>query len=195
MRYSDFEPSDYLDRLTILELERYHSFNHISRKREFVATRILRHELFGFEHIHYDANGAPFIDKEGFLSVSHSRGVVGIAINKHYQLGLDLEEPRANILELGKKFISDKEAELFDATDPGVVTKIWSAKEALYKLAGRRKIIFRTDLILTKDEQGNWLGEILNTDHRILVKLDIFEWNHLYITINREAIEVEQHIR
>lgn len=189
LEYQEFNPSEYLDKLTSLELERYHDFSNIKRKREFVATRLLRHETLGFEHIHYDPNGAPFIQDEGYISISHSGNMVGLAINKLHSVGLDLEFPRANILKIKSKFLSEKEKGIFNTDDPDVVTKLWSAKEALYKLAGRKKILFIEELHMTKDENDNWIGTIINPDHRLSVKLDIFEFEGTFITINTEAVE------
>jgi len=189
MEYQEFDPTAYLNKLTSLELERYHEFKNIKRKREFVATRLLRHDTLGFEHIHYDANGAPFIKGEGFISISHSGKMVGLAINKSHSIGLDLEFPRDTILKIKKKFVSEKEMEIFDTEDPDTVTKIWSAKEALYKLAGRKQILFIEELHLSKDENDAWIGRIINPDHELCVKLDIFEHQGTFITINTEAVE------
>lgn len=188
LHYSDFNPTEYLDRLTELELERYHTFSHIKRKREFVATRILRHQLFGFEHIHYDEHGAPYIDSEGFISVSHCNGSIGIALNKEFQVGLDLEVPRPQITQLADKFLSAHERDYFDISDPMELTKIWSAKEALYKLAGRKEIIFSKDLLLEDKDELSWNARILNKDHERKIKLHIFEHKGMIVTINKQPI-------
>ena len=47
LEYDDsFDTSLYLDTLTIKEKERFFSFKSERRKREFLATRILKHQLF-----------------------------------------------------------------------------------------------------------------------------------------------------
>ena len=189
LEYDDFDPTSYINKLTDTELERLNNFKHIKRKREFVATRILRHNLFGFEHIHYDPLGAPYIEKEGFISISHSKNKVAIALNKEYQIGIDLEPHRPNILKVAHKFLTKKEMEIFDCTDTLTVTQIWSAKETLYKLAGRKKILFSKELHLEKDEKGNWIGIIDNFDHVLVVKLNIFDFKDTIITINADEIE------
>lgn len=85
MHFDAFDPNDYLDHLTEQETERYFSFTHPKRRMEFVATRILRHRIFGFEHIHYTPLGAPYIQDEGFISISHAKGVVGIALSEAFR--------------------------------------------------------------------------------------------------------------
>ena len=131
LSYEDFDPLSFTSKLTNIETERLFNFKNINRRREFVATRILRHQLFGYQHIHYDKNGAPFIQNEGYISVSHSKNLVGIAVNEDYKVGLDLETHRKNILKLKSKFLSDNEQNEFSCDDYIEVTKIWSAKEAL----------------------------------------------------------------
>ena len=79
--------------------------------------------------------------------------------------------------------------QLFDCTNPDVVTKLWSAKEALYKLAGRKEILFIEELLLSKTEDGLLSGSIINPDHELYVKLDIFERNGMFITINTDEVE------
>ncbi|NQY68581.1 MAG: 4'-phosphopantetheinyl transferase superfamily protein [Flavobacteriales bacterium] len=189
LTYEDFDPSSYIENLTPIEIERYHTFKNIGRKREFVATRILRCRNLGADQILYDPNGAPFIKGEGFISVSHSGDTVGLAINKNHSVGLDIEFPRKNILKIKSKFLSEREMQLFDCTNPDVVTKLWSAKEALYKLAGRKEILFIEELLLSKTEDGLLSGTIINPDHELYVKLDIFERNGMFITINTDEVE------
>ncbi len=189
MSYSDFDPNKYIDHLTGIEQERFFSFKHIQRKREFIATRILRHKVFGFQHIHYSTIGAPYIEDEGFISISHSPHLAGIAVNKEYMIGLDLEWPRENILEIAPKFITQKELDFFDGSNKLEMTKVWSTKEAMYKLAGRKKIIFKKELLLSKDENGQWLGEIVNPDHTLRVKIAIFDHQGTVVSINSCAIE------
>ncbi len=189
--YDEFEPTDFTEYLTEEENARMLSFGSISRRREFVAARILRHRIFGFQHIHYDKNGAPYIKGTGFISISHSRNMVGLAINPNYKIGLDLESPRDNVLDIMPKFISKDEPLFFDTANPSVVTKIWSAKEALYKLAGRKKIHFKTELLLSVDKNGDWLGRIVNPENDILVKLNIFEHEGTVISINKAPVVEE----
>ena len=91
LSFEEFDPITYLDQLTDQEKDRFFSFGHDKRRREFAATRILRHRVFGFKHIHYDQFGAPYIEDEGYISISHAHGIVGIALCKDFSIGLDLE--------------------------------------------------------------------------------------------------------
>jgi 4'-phosphopantetheinyl transferase EntD len=187
--FKEFDPFDYLDQLTTEEQERFFLFKHINRQREFVATRILRHRLFGFEHIHYDENGAPFINKEGYISISHAPNMVGIAMCKEFKVGLDLETIRAKSLLVKHKFLSHDESNKLDLNSKVEMTKVWSGKEALYKLAGRKEIHFKTELLLQKKTETNWIGIIHNHDHSLKVEMCIFEHNGTIVSLNKMPCE------
>jgi phosphopantetheinyl transferase len=191
LSFSDFEPSEYLDHLTIDEIERFKAFNHQRRKREFVATRILRHSIFGFKHIHYNEVGAPYIDGEGFISISHAENLVGIALNTFYQIGLDIELIQDKAYRLQSKFLSESELSSFDISNHQIMTACWSAKETLYKLAGRKKIDFKKDLHLFNMEENVWVGKIINVNTIISVNLHIKVYNQYIISFNSSPIEIE----
>ena len=148
MDYGNFEPNDYTEHLSDVEYARYLTFKHIRRRKEFIATRILRKRILGSQHIQYNSIGAPYIKGVGFISISHSSHLVGLAFNENYMVGLDLETPRENILDISPKFLAPIEKHYFDNTNKLEMTSVWSAKEAMYKLAGRKKIIFNSDLTL-----------------------------------------------
>lgn len=189
LRFAEFNPADYLDQLTLEEQERFFSFSHPKRKMEFVATRILRHRIFGFEHIHYDEHGAPYINQEGFISISHASGIVGIALCAAYKVGLDLESVRPKAVELASKFLSEKERSYFNLEDPTEMTTVWSAKEVLYKLAGRKEIHFKTQLVLKKNQNGTFSGTILNPDHELYTEIHVLENKGTIVSFNSKACE------
>jgi len=186
--YSDFDPSDYIENLTTLEKQRFHSFKHIRRKREFIATRILRNRSVGFQHIHYDIHGAPYLESGVFISISHSKNKVGIAVNKDYKIGLDIESIRPTIKTIMHKFLSEEEQVQFDIKNIVEVCKIWSAKETLYKLAGRKQIQFKSELLLNRTSDNLWKGTIVNSNYSFSVNLKVFEHDQMIITTNTEAI-------
>ena len=191
LSFSDFEPLNYLEHLTSQEIERFEAFSHEQRKREFVATRILRHSIFGFKHIHYNAVGAPYIEDEGFISISHAKNLVGIAINSFYQIGLDLELIQDKAFKVQSKFLNESEISIFDTSNHHTMTACWSAKETLYKLAGRKKIDFKKDLQLYNKEENLWIGKIIHPETIFSVNLRITEYNNYIITFNSSPIEIE----
>jgi len=189
MDYGDLDPSGYTEHLSESEFARFLTFGHIRRRREFIATRILKRKILDNQPIEYNSIGAPYIKGVGYISISHSSHLVGLAFNEEYMVGLDLETPRDNILDIVPKFVAPTERIMFDTNDKLEMTKMWSAKEALYKLAGRKKIIFKEELLLSKSESGDWLGKIVNPDHTLSVELDIFDHQGTVVSINKNKVE------
>ncbi|MEY3236566.1 MAG: hypothetical protein RI883_667 [Bacteroidota bacterium] len=192
MYFKEFNPTDFLEQLTEQEKERFFSFTNINRQREFVATRILRHRLFGFQHIHYDVHGAPYIENEGFISISHAKGVVGIALSKNFKIGLDLEPQRDKAKKLFPKFLSNDEIMSLDTSSEQEMTTAWSLKEVLYKLAGRKQLIFKSDLLIQKLDDTIWAGTIIHPNEKIHVELSTFVRNDLIICINTDSCKIAQ---
>lgn len=188
IHYDEFDPYDYLKYLTSLEKERFFEFKHRHRKCEFVATRYLRHQLFGFEHIHYDIHGAPFIKGEGFISISHTPGTVGIAFNKDFQIGLDIEIRGYKAQRVHHKFLSEDETKLFNASDPDAMTLAWSAKESLYKIAGRKQIDFKNDLLLKPNGLNSILGQVKTREALSSAEIYTFVADRFVYTINESPL-------
>lgn len=187
MFYAEFAIEDYLHQLLPAEIERLNQFSHIKRKREFVATRILRSTLFGKNQINYTEIGAPFIGDEGYISISHASNVVGLAFSKSHAVGLDLEPIREKVHAVKHKFLSKSESETLQTASTEEMIKVWSAKEALYKLAERKKIIFASELIIQKIDKVNWKGTIVNPDHKKEVSLNILTHKEFVISFNIHA--------
>ena len=185
LEYGVFDPLEFMDQLTNQEKEQFFKFKHIKRQREFVATRILRHTIFGFKHIHYNPIGAPYIEDEGFISISHSNNLIGIAVNQKFQVGFDLENCSDKAKRLHSKFLNQRERIIFDTEDEMEMTKCWSAKETLYKLAGRNFIDFKDELILDRNDSKEISGKIINPEETIEVSLHDFIYKNQIVTINK----------
>ena len=184
--HDKFPVNGAINHLLPEEKQRLQKFKHQGRSDEFIATRILCRYLFGNSPVLYNSVGAPYINDEVEISFSHCERHVAIAINRNHVVGLDIELPRKKALYLSNKFMSEEELYLFKK-DHVEITKVWSAKEAMYKLAGRKKIIFKEELLLKKSSDTQWKGTIVNPENNILVNLNIFERNGLIISTNQDA--------
>ena len=70
-----------------------------------------------------------------------------------------IETERAQIHRIAHKFLHESEA-TWASGDGEKLTKIWTAKEALYKLHGRTQLIFAEQLVISdftsaREVQGN----------------------------------------
>ncbi len=189
LSYNAFEIDNYLDSLTEKEILRLNSIRHISRKMEFVATRILRTEVLGKKEINYSNIGAPSVESSEFISISHTTQMVGLAIS-NYHIGFDLEPIRDKAVKLQSKFLHEEEHKALNTEDELEMTTVWSMKESLYKLAGRKKIIFKDDLRLIKNDD-DWTGTIYNPNETITAQMKTFHSGNNVLTINCAPIEIK----
>ena len=153
---------------------------HSSSKRlEWLAGRILLKRLLekaGLTYLglHKDAFGKPFLDGYPLpISLSHSYPYVAVQIDIQTAVGIDVEQPKEKLLRIAPRVLDRAEAE-----DAGMdITKncvYWCAKEALYKIYGKRGLIFSTHLHIqpfTLQHQGYLTGKISAPDTDRLINL------------------------
>ena len=147
-------------------LQLYHTisvpeFNTEKRKEEWLATRLLLNKINPNYSISYNEFGAPELNNECNISISHSKGLVAISISKQ-QVGLDIEEISDKVLRVSSKFISKNN--LTDLTAEKA-TLIWSCKEAIYKWHQKGKIDFIADIKLQSfliEEKGEIKAQFKN---------------------------------
>jgi 4'-phosphopantetheinyl transferase len=143
------------------------------RKQESLAARLaLKHLLkkhgYNYHEIYKDEFGKPHLkDHKIQISISHTKGYGAAAINLIGPVGIDIEYHRDQIRRISKKFLHPSE---FEWTNDhiGNLTKVWCAKEALYKLHGRTQLIFAEQLIIAQPDKSNRsIGKILDEhNHR-----------------------------
>lgn len=188
--YNDFLIEDYLPFLYPEEHKKLATFLSPKRRSEYVATRVLKETIFPKKLIQHSSNGAPFIEETPYhISISHCKGLVAIAVCKRYAIGLDVEPISDKAQRLHKKFINSDEAALLNTNDSLLMTRTWSCKEALFKLANRKGVIFKTDLFIHSfDENELFKCIIINGERKIFVDLTSKIIGHFILTINNTAL-------
>lgn len=112
------------------------------------ALKCLVKEIGQF-YIYKDEFGKPHLkDTPIGISVSHAKGFGAAAINLNGEVGIDIETERSQIHRIAHKFLHKTEA-TWAHNDVEKLTKIWTAKEALYKLHGRTQLTFAEQLIVS----------------------------------------------
>lgn len=182
--YENFITEDYFHLLLPEEQEAVLSIKHPLRRREFVATRVLRTLEWGRRPILYNEIGAPLLESEGFISISHARCVAGLAQCRSFRVGLDLEEIDSKVMRVKHKFLSEEEKKITDTSSVEEMIKVWSGKEALYKLAERKQIIFAENLLLTPIQGTDWKGRIYFPEKKREVDLKIYKKDNFVISYN-----------
>lgn len=123
-------------------------FQNDRRRREHLAwRRIVRQELGTNIAIDYNDVGAPTVDTPNtYISVSHGADMVAVAIADE-TVGVDIEALDRNFDRVKSRYMSDLESAISDHKDWAAM--VWSTKEAIYKLYGRREVDLMDDIHIT----------------------------------------------
>ena len=92
----------------------------------------------------YDEFGKPHLKDGKHISITHSFTFSGIIISDNVPVGIDIEKQRDKIVKIAYKFTLIQEYRTI-ANHNALVTKltvIWGAKESLYKVYGKKNLLF-----------------------------------------------------
>lgn len=125
------------------------------RRLEWLASRILARKVLG-KHVRIlkQANNKPYLDDLNIhLSLSHAKGYAGIAFAP-FPVGLDLEWIDGRAARISPRFMNAWEMELchpeFPENHEYIKTRIWSLKEAVFKLFSKQGVLFKEQIITQK---------------------------------------------
>jgi len=133
------------------------------RKIEFLSIRLLLKEIAPNISISYNKYGAPEIESNNSISISHSKKFTAIIISK-YKVGIDIEKISKKPLKLSSKFI------LRNTHKPlceEKATLIWCCKETIFKWYQKGNINFINDIKInpfTIEEKGRLIVKFRKND-------------------------------
>ncbi len=140
------------------ELADLNSVKIATRRLEWLGARTALKFLvkeIGQFYIYKDRFGKPHLkDTPIGISVSHAKGFGAAAINLNGEVGIDIETERDQLHRIAHKFLHPSEAS-WASNNREKLTKIWTAKEALYKLHGRTQLTFAEQLIVSDFRDQN----------------------------------------
>ena len=145
-------------KLSDTELERFNGFLSHARKLEFLSVRALLAKMINPDaKIIYNGNQKPCIeDGSHNISISHSKKLTSIILNKTKRVGIDLEYMSHRIRKIAHKFINDNESiNKNDLTEKYHLYVHWCAKEALYKICDKKDINFKLNLFIKPFQLNN----------------------------------------
>ena len=150
-------------------------FQNEKRRREHLAwRRIVRRELGAKVHIDYNDVGAPVVDVDGrWISVAHGGDSVAVAIADS-PVGVDVESLSRDFDRVAPRYMT--EAELGLSKDSRWACFVWCAKEAMYKLYGRRGVELRGELRVESfdGESMTIYGSMVNMAQAV-VKISLYD--------------------
>jgi 4'-phosphopantetheinyl transferase len=127
------------------------TISHPQKIREWLASRMLIKTLaeesgIFYEGTHKDEHGKAFlVNNDSHISLTHTIDYVAAAINLNSSVGIDMEKKSEKLQRTAKKFLSESEYE-HSGNDLAKLCVYWCAKEALYKLYGKKKISFKDSI-------------------------------------------------
>jgi len=119
-------------------------FTNEKRKKEHLTSRLLLNKINPNTTISYNEFGAPILDNNLHISISHSKNLVAIIISEQ-QVGMDIEAISEKALRLAPKFVSEKTRTTLNKEK---ATLIWCLKEAVFKWHQKGKVDFIKDIII-----------------------------------------------
>lgn len=146
---------------------------HQGQRVEWLACRVALKTLIEAQGLAYtciwkDEYGKPHLcDLPGHISLSHTPGWAAAVWHRTRPVGLDIEPIRDQFTRVVPRVLSP--SEIIDANgQPERLAVYWCAKEALYKLYGKRQLTFREHLLVDPFPTGAPLltGHVRLHDHR-----------------------------
>ena len=120
-----------------------------SRKREWLATRVLLKKLLGEEKkiLYTDANKPYLADSSYYISISHTKDYVAVILSEKESVAIDIESISSRVEKVQKRFINEEEEKNISKNNSLIhLLLLWSAKESLFKLLDENDIEFKTQL-------------------------------------------------
>ncbi|MEO9968030.1 MAG: 4'-phosphopantetheinyl transferase superfamily protein [Reichenbachiella sp.] len=161
---------------------------HPKKRKEFLASRALLKTMceqldIPYQGIRKDDFGKPhLIDSSYHISISHSYPMVACAIHPSRSCGIDIESARPQLLKIKHKFLNPQELAVC-GDDLSKLCLHWAAKETLYKIHGRKKLIFTKELAVLSITSKEIKSQIIldtHTENYILKNEYFLEYSLVY---------------
>lgn len=141
------EPEDYF--LKHVSIQK--NISHPYKRLQHLAGRRLLKMLepdFPVDTICVDSSGKPHLPDPVFqFSISHSENYAAAIVSRSNSVGIDVEKINPKLFRIAPKFLNEKER---SQMPDNLVTYAlcWSAKEAVYKWYGKKKVDFKKHIHL-----------------------------------------------
>lgn len=180
MFFPEEDISELEQKIVLSESEQsyYNKLNAISRKREWIISRIGIREILG-ENVssNYVERKPYLVGSKLQLSISHSDNLVVVMISQN-SCGVDIENTTRNFDRVKNRFLSEIELDFISGDD---LSLAWGIKEAAYKLIGVYDIDFATMFIITNIDKQKSLATLTYNDNIYAFKFQRYKhYNIVY---------------
>lgn len=168
-----------------------------ARKSHFIASRLLAKQFYPDSELYKDEYGKPhLIESKHQISWSHGGDYAAFIASEESPTGIDIEKISDRILKIEDKFCNkeDKKAILHEKQAETLLL-IWTAKESMYKLYGRKEVDFKLHMTVEPfdfGESGRYVARFHkdNLTASYLLEYEVFN-HHIASWILGETIEIE----
>lgn len=143
------------------ELAFYQQLNKGKRNLHWLSSRVLIRNLLHTNHfieVRDDEFGKPNLVNFPYeLTITHSEKFAAVMISKH-RVGVDIEQIRPKIKRIAHKFATEREQAMLSGDENEAIRQlfvIWTGKETLYKLYGKRELNFREHMSFEPFQLGS----------------------------------------
>lgn len=149
-----------------VDWSRFEKIKAPNKQQEWLGRQLLFIEAGVLNKVNYLDNGKPVL-QQGYISISHCKNVVGIILSNEL-VGLDIQNCTEKLFRIKGKFCSANELALVEKSNSPLedLTRIWSAKEAVFKVYGER-IIFADDMKIDLRSKEEIECRVQNRDEAI----------------------------
>lgn len=158
------------------------------RNLQWLASRKALNQLgVDLTQVEKDEYGKPqMLNHKHHISLSHCKQYAA-AISGPNAVGIDVEEVTPRVERIAKRFVHPREEQIVNQNDRlTALYVLWSAKEALYKLYGKRAVDFRDHLIANPFEletRGKFYMEFVKNKPMLYVmRYELFN-NHVMVWV------------
>ena len=168
--------------LTADEQTELASITHPAQRIEWLACRMVVRQLIEaqgelYRGLRKDEYGKPYpIGLPWHISLSHTSGWAAAVVHQSRAVGIDIEPIREQFERVVPRVLSTDEV-AHAANDLNRLAIYWCAKEALYKLYGRRQLTFREHLHIDPfaDQTDYLTGHVCLPDHQEQLTIRCFQ--------------------
>lgn len=148
--------------------ERYASIRHPLKKKEFLSARAAFAALGESPALlSYSEKGKPEFP-HGFVSLSHNHDYGAAIISLENPVGIDVERLDRQVARVRHKFVHQEEEEVAQTLSD---LFIWVAKEAAYKMYGRKELDFRNDIRISMQPNRSLKASVNNGSENLMGNL------------------------
>ena len=161
---------ELLAQLQLKEHERTYLDGLVNGKRNmhWLSTRVLLRRMMDTDEYidcRVDSSGKPYLSNfPHYISLSHSYDYAAVMVSKNKAVGIDIELIKDKIERIANKFMSAKELEFIQEQERKEHLYVcWCAKEAVYKLHGKKNVSFVENIELKPfhyEENGSLLAKL-----------------------------------